>query len=131
MVVKFGNIALKFAEHSFSSTILGFASGWDYKHYKKYISQKILHLSITYKIHLKCDVLDGSVVHSLRQPILYSFVLAKKLGSKVFCDPETVHYKKVNKKVFNTITFCLENDNNEEVNCNGETLTFTLQMIKI
>ena len=51
--------------------------------------------------------------------------------SKLFCDPETVHYKKVNKNVLNTITFYLENDNNEEVNLNGETLTFTLQMIKI
>ena len=27
--------------------------------------------------------------------------------------------------------FYLENDNNEEINFNGETLTFTLQMIKI
>ena len=30
----------------------------------------------------------------------------------------------------NTITFHLEDGNNEEVNFNGETLTFTLQMIK-
>ena len=29
------------------------------------------------------------------------------------------------------ITFYLEDDNNEEVDFNGETLTFTLQMIKI
>ena len=28
-------------------------------------------------------------------------------------------------------TFYLEDDNNKEVNFNGETLTFTLQMIKI
>ena len=31
----------------------------------------------------------------------------------------------------NTITFCLEDDNNAEINFNGETLTFTLQMFKI
>ena len=31
----------------------------------------------------------------------------------------------------NTITFYLEDDNNEEVNYNQETVTFTLQMIKI
>ena len=29
------------------------------------------------------------------------------------------------------MTFFLEDGNNEEVNFNGETLTFTLQMIKI
>ena len=31
----------------------------------------------------------------------------------------------------NTITFYLEGDNNEEIDFNGETLTFTLQTIKI
>ena len=80
---------------------------------------------------MKCDVIDGSVVNGLRQPILYSFVFDKKLGYKVFSEPETIHYKKINKSVLNTITFYLEDDNNEEVDFNGETLTFTLQMIKI
>ena len=35
------------------------------------------------------------------------------------------------KSVLNTTTFYLEDDNNEEVNFNGEMLTFTLQMNKI
>ena len=34
----------------------------------------------------------------------------------------------MNKSVLNTITFCLEEDNNDERNFNGETLTLTLQM---
>ena len=92
--VKAGVRAIRFDEKSFFSTILGFTSGWDYKHYNKYISQKIVNLSNTNKIHLKCDVIDGSVVNGLRQPILYSFVLDKKPGYKVFSEPETIHYKK-------------------------------------
>ena len=80
---------------------------------------------------MKCDIIDGSIVDGFRQTILYSFALDKKPGYKVFCEPETIHYKKVNKSVLNTITFYLEDDNNKEVNFNGETLTFTLQMIKI
>ena len=80
---------------------------------------------------MKCDVIDGSVVNGYRQPILYSFVVDKLPVYKVFSEPETIHYKKINKSVLNTITFYLENDNNEEVNFNGETLNFTLQMIKI
>ena len=80
---------------------------------------------------MKCDVIDGSVVDGIRQPILYSFILDKLPGYKVFSEPETIHFKKINKSVLNTITFYLEDDNNEEVNSNGETLTFTLQMIKI
>ena len=80
---------------------------------------------------MKCDNIDGAVVDGVRQPILYSFVLDKLPGYKVFSEPETIHYKKLNKSVLNTITFYLEDDNNEEVNFNGETLNFTLQMIKI
>ena len=67
----------------------------------------------------------------VRQPILFSFVLDKPAGYKVFCEPETIHYKKINKSVLNNITIYLEDDNHQEVNFNGETLTFTLQMIKI
>ena len=80
---------------------------------------------------MKCDIIDGSIQDGVRQPILYSFVLDKPSGYKVFCQPETIHYKKINKSILNTITFYLEDDNNKEVDFNGETLTFTLQMIKI
>ena len=131
LVVRSGIIAIRFDEKSFFSTILGFTSGWDYKHYNKYTSQNVVNLGSINKIHLKCDVIDGSVVNGLRQPILYSFVLDKLPGYKVFSEPETIHYKKINKSVLNTITFYLEDDNNEQVDFNGETLTFTLQMIKI
>ena len=131
LVARSGIIAIRFDEKSFFSTILGFTSGWDYKHYNKYTSQKIVNLGSTNKINLKCDCIDGSVVNGLRQPILYSFVLDKLPGYKVFCEPETIHYKKINKSVLNTITNYLEDHNNKEVNFNGETLSFTLQMIKI
>ena len=90
-VVKSGIKAIRFDENSFFSTFLGFTPGWDYKHYNKYTSQKIVNLGSTKKIHLKCDVIDGSVVIGLIQPILYSFVLDKLPGYKVFSEPETIH----------------------------------------
>ena len=80
---------------------------------------------------MKCDCIDGSVVNGIREPILFSFVLDKPSGYKVFCQPETIHYKKINKSVLNTITFYLEHGNKKVVDFNGETMTFTLQMIKI
>ena len=80
---------------------------------------------------MKCDCFDGSFQDGVRQPILFSFVLHKPRGHKVFCEPETVHYKKTKKSVLIAITFFLEDDINEVVNFNGETLTFTLQMINI
>ena len=125
LVVRPGILSIRFDESSFFSTILGLTSGWDYKHYNEYTSQKIVNLSSTNEIHLKFDVVDGSVVNGLRQPILYSFLLDKPVGYKVFSQPETVHYKKIIISILNTITFYLEDDDdNEEVDFNGETLTF-------
>ena len=127
----YGIMALRFDEKSFFNTILGFTSGWDYKSYNNYTSQKIVNLGSTNKIHLKCDCIDGSIQDGLREPILYSFVLDRLPGYKVFSEPETIHYKKINKSVLNTITFYLEDNDHREVDFNGEALTFTLQMIKI
>ena len=127
MNVRLGIIAIRFDEKSFFITILSFTPGWDEKQYNEYTSQKIVNLSNTNKRHLKCDCIDDSVVSGLRQPTLYSFVLDKLPGYKVFSDSETIHYKK-NKSVLNTITFYLEDDNDKEVQ---DTLTFTIQMIKI
>ena len=131
---------LRFDEKSFFHTLLGFTPYWDYKPTNAihanppgvYSSDKvILNLNTINKIHLKCDCIDGSIQDGVRQPILYSFVLDKPSGYKIFCEPETIHYKKINNSVLNTVTFYLEDDNNKEVNFNQETLTFTLQMIKI
>ena len=94
LVVNSGNRAIRFDEKSFFSTIHGFTPGWDYKHYNQYLSQKIVNLSNTNKIHLKCDAIDGSIQDGVRQPILFSFVSDKPAGYKVFSEPETIHYKK-------------------------------------
>ena len=56
--------------------------------------KKIVKLSSTNKIHLKTDVIDGIILSGVRYLILYSFVLDKPSGYKVFSEPETIHYKK-------------------------------------
>ena len=87
-------VTLRFDKRSFYHTLLGFIPYWDYKSPGVNNSDKILNLNTTNKIHLKCDVIDGSVVNGIRQPIIYSFVLDKKPGYKIFSEPETIHYKK-------------------------------------
>ena len=104
MIVGVGIIVVKFDEKSFFCNVLGFTSGWDYKHYIEYTSQKILNLGSTNKIHLKCDIINGSVIDAVRQSILYSFVLDKKPGFKVFSEPRNNTLQK-NKK------FCSEYNN--------------------
>ena len=66
---------LRLDKESFFHTLLGFIPYWDYKSPGAYTSYKILNLNTTNKIHLKCDVIAGSVVDGVRQPIIYSFVL--------------------------------------------------------
>ena len=96
LVVRTGIKTMIFYEKSFFGTNLGFNHGWDYKHYNEYISHEIVNIGSTNKIHLRADVFDGSVVNGTRQPIFYSFVLDKLPGYKIFCEPERIHYKKIN-----------------------------------
>ena len=79
---------------------------------------------------MKCDVIDGAIVDGLKQQIIYSFILDKPPGYKVICKRETKTIKKLYKSVLNTITLCLQNNKNKEVDFNAETLTFTLQLKK-
>ena len=136
----FGLGTLRFDERAFFHSVLGFAPYWDYKPTNSnhdaipgvYTSDKILlNLNTKIKIHLNCDAIDGSIQDGVRQPVLFGFVLDKPIGFKVFCEPETIHYKKINKSVLNTMTCYLKDDSDEVVDFNGETLTFTVQMIKI
>ena len=89
-----GILSIRFDGKSFFNTVLRLNPGWHYKHYIEHISQKVVNSSTANEIHLKCDGVNGCVVNGLRQPILYSFELDKLPGYKVFCEPETIHYKK-------------------------------------
>ena len=96
-----------------------------------YSSDKILNLSTIDKIDLKGDVFDGSVINGTQQPILFNFILDKLSSYKVFCEPETIDFKKIYKSVLNNITIYLEDGKHKKVIFIGETLTLTLQMIGI
>ena len=82
---------MKFDEKSFFSTVLGSEPHCDYKNCNECISQRVVNLSTIDKIHLKCDVIDGSVLNGIRHPIIFSFFSDKPPCYKVFCQPEAVH----------------------------------------
>ena len=99
----------RFDKKSFFINILGFSTYWDYKNCSgsgdEYYSEKNRNLNISKRIHLNCDFNDGSVINGVREPNLYSFVLEKSPGYKVFPEPATIHYKKINELILNTKTF--------------------------
>ena len=94
LVERLNDLAIRFDEISFFNTFLGLTAGWDYEHCNEYISKNNTNLSSTKKIQIKCGVIDRSILDSSIQPILFSFVIDKPSGYKVFCEPETIHYKK-------------------------------------
>ena len=94
-------------------------------------SEKPVMITTTDKVHLKCDCVDGSIVNGIREQILFSFNLTAPPGYKIINNPTTVLYKKINKTRLDQIQFFLEDSNHNPVDFNNETLTFTIQIIKI
>ena len=82
-------------------------------------------------MHLKCDCFYGSVVNSTREPILYSLAPSSPPGHKIYEEPRIKLLKKINTSVLSHIKFCLEDNNHKPVNFNGETISFTFQLVKI
>ena len=96
-----------------------------------YKSDKPINFTGIDKVHLKCDRILGSFINGIREPFLYSFALSSPPGHKTYKEPRIKLFKKVNKSVLSHITFYFEDDDHKIVDFNGETVSFTCQLIKI
>ena len=135
------NQTLIFTDKSFFYTILGFTQshqgplndieGFCQRIPGSYKSDKPINITGIDEVHLKCNVVDGSIVNGVREPILYSFGLDQPPGHKIYKEPKVKLFKKLNKSVLSHISFYLEDDDYKAVDFNGETISFTCQLIKI
>ena len=135
------NQTLIFTERSFFYTILGFTQSRSYPlddiegFYQliagSYKSDRPINITGIDKIHLKCNCIQGSIVNGIREPILYSFALSSPPGYKIYKEPRTKLFKKVNKSVLSHITFYFEDDDHKPVDFNNETISFTCQLIRV
>ena len=135
------NQTVIFTKKSFFCSILGFKQSHSYPlddidgFYQliagSYKSDKPNNITGIDKFHLKCDCIDGSIVNGIRERVLYSFALSSRPGHKLYKEPKVKLFKKVNKSVLSHIRLYLENDDHKEVDFNGETISFTCQIIKI
>ena len=96
-----------------------------------YKSDRPINITGIDNVHLKGDCFKGSIVNGVREPILYSFALSSPPSHKIFKEPRIKLFKGVNKSVLSHITFFLEDDDYKPVDFNGETISFTCQLIKI
>ena len=135
------NQTLIFTEKSSFYTILGFTQSRFYPlddidgFYQliagSYKRDRPINITGIDKIHLKCDCKQGSIVNGVREPILYSFALSSPPGHKIYKEPRIKLFKKINKSVLSHIIFYFEDDDHKTVDFNGETISFTCQLIKI
>ena len=135
------NQTLMFTEKSFFYTILGFTQSRSYPlddidgFYQwiagSYKSDRPINITGSEKVHLKCDCIQGSIINGVRESILYSFALSSPPGHKIYKEPRVKLFKKINKSVLSHITFYFEDDDHKAVDFNGETISFTCQLIKI
>ena len=70
-------------------------------------------------------------MNGIREPILYYLALDQPPGHKIHKEPKIKLFKKINKRVLSHIKFYLEDDDYKPVDFNGETISFTCQLIKI
>ena len=63
-------------------------------------------------------------VNGIREQILFSFNLSSPPGYKIIKEPTIILW-------LDSIQFFLEDSNHNPVDFNGETLTFTIQIVKI
>ena len=135
------NQTLIFTEKSFFYTILGFTLSHSYPlddidgFYQliagSYKSDKPINITGIDKVHLKCDCIQESIINGVRESILYSFALSSPPGHKIYKEPRVKLFKKINKSVLSHRTFYFEDDDHKAVDFNGETVSFTCQLIKI
>ena len=95
-----------------------------------YKSEKPINITGIDKVHLKFDCINGSIMNGTPEPILYSFALDQPPNRKIHKEPRIKLSKKINKRVLSHITFYLEDDDYKPVDFNGETVSFTCQLIK-
>ena len=96
-----------------------------------YKSDRPINITGIDKILLKCGCIQGSLVNGIRGPILYSFALSSPPGHKINKKLRVKLFKKINKSVLSHINFYFEDDDHKPVEFNGETISFTCQLIKI
>ena len=111
---------LIFTEKSFFYTILGFTQSHFYPLYDiygfyqliagSYKGDRPINITEIDKILLKCDCLQSSIVHGVREPILFSFALSSPPSHKRYKEPRIKLFKKLNKSILSHITFYFEDD---------------------
>ena len=91
------------------------------------MSEKFKFITAIDKIHSNSNCFHGTILTGTREALLFSFISNRSNrfpGFKLFCETGTPHNKFINKTFLSKITCCLEDDEKNKIDSNGETMTF-------
>ena len=95
-----------------------------------YKSDKPNNKNGSVEVHLKCDCINGSIVNGTIEHFLFIFGLTSPRGHEISKKPRIKLFKRSNRSVLPRIHFYVEDDDHEPVFFNGETISFTCQLVK-
>ena len=129
-----------YTKKSFFYTILGFTQSYsslsgDFEGFvqlipKTFKSERSSKITVSDKVHLKCDCIDGPILDGVRQSISNSFAFTSPPGHKIYKEPRIRFFKNIIKSVLSHSTIYLEDYDHKPVDFNRETISFTCQLIK-
>ena len=82
-------------------------------------------------MHLKRNLSNGRSIINFRDLIYYNFALDKLSSHKKHKEPKNKLFKKMSKSVSFHTTFYSEGNDQNPIDFNGETISFTCQLAKI
>ena len=129
-IIKLNDLIVSFNTPNSIASILGFRETTILTADFNKSPNKVNIISVD-RIHLCCDAIDGSLLNGKESPILFSFVLNEEPGTRIVREPNVILPKYLNKQKLETIEFWLIDDDGEPVSFQGETITFTTQILYV
>ena len=84
-----------------------------------------------HEIQLSSGSANGSIVNGVRKPFLFSLEFDKTQILRILKTPKSKHFQKNLKPLIIEIRFFLQNDVFKRVIFNGETIVFTVSLMKL
>ena len=108
--------------------ILGFEKRDYFPEYETHRSEKAVNLNTINSIKVICNIAQGSFNNHLQSHTIYEFFPSEKIGTKVVQSPSNLIYYKLNKINIDSITVQLVDQDFNQIQNFGETLTVVLHI---
>jgi len=121
------NLKINFNHNQSLNKLLGFKWGI-IEGIGEHEGENIVDILSVNSILVNCDIIEGSYLNGVQEPVLYSFFPDVPPGYKMNEKPNTVVYLPVTIPAINSIHIWLTDQNLKPLNLRGETITIRLHL---